>query len=111
MAATVANVKVLWSVGGGLAISGRATLSATYLTGGETLDLSSYFQGSPLVIPTGDDGYVIEHDRGNAAAGKLLARFANGGAAAGAALIELTNAVDTSAVICSFIAVGDHTLS
>jgi len=97
--------------GGGKIAYGTATLSNVYLTGGETMDVSSEFAGSPIVLSGGDDGYVVRHDRGNASAGKLIAYAANGGAAAAAALVQVANATDLSAAICHVVIVGAPALS
>jgi hypothetical protein len=99
------------TMGGSKIAYGTITFDNVYVTGGETLDLSAQFSGSPTVLTSSDDGYVIRHNRGNAAAGVLQAYFANGGAAAGAALIEVTNAADLSAVIVHCIAMGTPALS
>jgi len=86
---------------------GTMTFDSVYVTGGETMDVSSIFSGTPIVVVGGgDDGYVCRHNRGNAASGVLQLYFANGGAAAGAALIEATNATDASAVIVTVNIIG-----
>jgi len=80
------------------------TFDSSYPTGGEVFDVSTWFSGSPHVNPGGgDDGYVIQHDRGTAAAGVLLAYEAG---ADGAALDEVANTTDLSAVICHVVVIG-----
>lgn len=108
MAATLSNVVTTPLGGGYRMVAGYATLSNVYLTGGETMDLSTYLltSGYPVVQLTGDDGYHVEHNRGTAAAGKILAYTENCNHTTNAALIQLANASDASAVICSFIAIG-----
>ncbi len=84
-------------------IDGTVTFDSSYPAGGEVFDISAYLSGSPNVRCSGDDGYEIQHDRGTAAAGKLLAYEAG---ADTAPLDEVTATTDLSAVICYFQAVG-----
>ena len=80
------------------------TFDASYPAGGEVRDISSWFSGSPdLVGQGGDDGYVIQDDRGTAALGKVLAFEAGADAAA---LDEVTATTDLSAVIVKATYVG-----
>jgi len=106
--ATVSVTAVHTMQGGYRVVHGTATLSGTYITGGDTIDLSSYFKSasSPTVIPSSDDGYLIRHDRGTAAAGTLMAYVVNINASGNVALIEVANASNLSAVVVPFIAVG-----
>ena len=96
--------------GGARLCSFTVTFDNSYPTGGETFDISGYFQGSPDVQVTGDDGYVIEHDRGTAAAGKLVARYGDYDATADGALIDVANTTDLSAVIVKVLVIGDEAL-
>jgi hypothetical protein len=83
------------------------TCTNTYVTTGTNNEmvLSTYFlsTSSPNVILGGDDGYEAQHNRGTAAAGKVLLYEAGADAAA---LDEFANAGDASGVILTFIALG-----
>lgn len=87
----------------------RVTFDSSYPSGGETFDISTWFGGSPFMVgASGDDGYVIEHDRGTAAAGKLIARVSG---TTDAPLNDEGNATDMSAVIATVTMIGVPTLS
>lgn len=105
MAATVSAVQVSPLPGGNVLVAGLATLSANYQAAGETMDLSSYLlsSSSPVIVLGGDDGYVPQSDRGTAAANTIQLFEAGADAAA---LDEVANSTDTSAVICTFVAIG-----
>lgn len=103
MAMTVSGVTTSALPGGYVLVAGKATGSNVYLTGGETMDISAYVGGSPIVVMGGDDGYVAQHNRGTSAAGKVLLYEAGADAAA---LDEFANAGDASDVICTFMAIG-----
>ena len=105
MAATFTVGSVTHLPNGEVLVRGTATLSNVYLTGGETLDLSTWLSGSPLVVANGDVANV-KHNAGTAAAGKLIAYQANGGAAGLAALVQAANAADLSGVTCTVVAIG-----
>jgi hypothetical protein len=90
--------------GGALILFGTVTFDSSYPTGGETLDVSAYFTGSPHVFLSQDDGYHIFHDKGTAAAGKLLVHGT--GSAEKAAGTQVDNATDLSSVVCHIIVVG-----
>lgn len=108
MAASLSNVVTTPLGGGYRMVTGFATLSNVYLTGGETMDLSDYLLtgGFPVVLTGGDDGYQVIHNRGTAAAGKLVAYYGNNNAAADGAFAQVANAADLSAVIVGFTAIG-----
>ena len=100
--------------GGIKQVSGCATMNAGYVSGGDNLDLSNYLKASkvPLVAITSESGYVLEHDQGNAASGRVKA-FQNifntaiwNGVAANVPLYEVHTGKDMSAVNFSFIAKG-----
>jgi len=103
MAATVSSVIVSPLPGGTVLVSGLATLSANYQAAGETMDLSSYLTGSPIIVMSGDDGYVPQSDRGTAAANTIQLYEAGADAAA---LDEVANGTNVAAVICTFHAHG-----
>jgi hypothetical protein len=107
MAATISNASFTPLPGGQGLLSGFATLSNVYLTGGEVLDLSSYFSSTsyPVVTLNGDDGYTVKHDRGTAAAGKIMA-YKPDAATSNSVMTQVANAADLSAVICPFTAMG-----
>ena len=106
MAITISVTQSTNLPGGFRLISGTVTFDDSYPTGGETMDLSSYLlsTSSPTVIINGDDGYVIQHDRGTAAAGKLIAYGT--GSANKAALTQQDATTNLSTVICPFTAIG-----
>jgi len=107
MAATVSVTSRSRLPNGEIMVRGTATLSSVYITAtGEVMDLSAHFAGSPTVLLNGDDGAAVNHNRGTAAAGAIIAWWSNGGAAGLAAAVGVTNATNTAAVICPFIAVG-----
>ena len=109
MAATLSSVKTTPLMGGYTMVSGLATGSSTYLTGGETMDLSAYILSStsPIVMVGNSGqatvGYVGAHNQGTAAAGKVL--FFEAGADS-AALDEFANAGNAAVINVPFIAIG-----
>lgn len=108
MAITLSSVNVSPLGSGLVVVCGLATFDSSYAgSGGEVMDLSAYFDGSPIVIANGDDGYVVQHNRGTAAAGKLIAYLQD---TDGGPLIEVTATTDLSAVICPFVAFGTANL-
>lgn len=96
--------------------SGLKTMTGTLLganntyDGGNTIDLSDYFSGSPVVFATPQDGYTFAHDAGTAAAGKLIAyvgvQNAINGAVANTPMTPVALNSDLSAVNTTFIAFG-----
>lgn len=88
-------------------VHGTVTFDNLYVTGGETLDLSSYILStdSPTVLLNGDDGYVARHDRGTAAAGTVLLYY-DIASSTNAASAQVAVNTDVSAVICPFVAIG-----
>ena len=105
MAMTLTNVVVSHMPGGLVHVAGNATGDSSYATSGEVFDISAYINGgaTPIVVITGDDGYVPQHNRGNAAAGLIL--FYEAGTAS-APLDEVDSAENLSAVVCTFMAIG-----
>ena len=108
MALTIANTFVIDSATGARVASFTVTFDNVYPTGGEILDISSWFQGSPDVYVAGDDGVVVQHNRGTSAAGLLLAYEAG---ADGAALDQVANACDLSAVITKVLVIGNKAIA
>ena len=65
-------------------IIGVLTMDNSYPTGGETLDLSEYFSGTPVVdVCSRNALYGVYHNGGTAAAGKVLAWLLADGSEAG----------------------------
>ena len=93
-------------------IAGTLTLSDNYYTSGDVLNLANYLKsaGSPVVVIAGADGYMLEHNDGTAAAGKVVARYSSvntkNGANEAIALVEVAVNTDLSAVNAKFIATG-----
>lgn len=108
MAAATVSVTYTNEMGGGMRMAvGTITMPEVYETNGATADLSDYFDGSPIVLlGAGDDGVILQHNRGTAAAGLVLAYYSN--SSANAALPEAANAENLSAVIVNFAAFGVH---
>jgi len=89
-------------------IHGKLNLQ-TYETNGDPVNLSNFFKSStsPFVCLTGGTGgYVLDHNQGTAAAGKVLAYYTSTKNGAAGALDEVANATDLSAVNVSFFAIG-----
>ena len=84
-------------------IAGSVTIGV-YETDGVAADLSSYFSGSPVVLIGDDDGYLVEHNRGTAAAGTIICRVSN--SSANAALPQVDNDTNLANVVCYFCAFG-----
>lgn len=84
----------------------------TYLTDGVQMNLQNYLDdaGYPVVICSNPGGYVLEHNKGTAAAGKVLAYYSylNGknGIDQNATLFQVTNGTNLAATQFSFIAKG-----
>jgi hypothetical protein len=85
------------------------TTIVSYTAGGEVFDISAEFSGSPTVVCSGGaattTGYVIDHDGGTAAAGKLIVKWAG---AAGAALPQITAGTNLTNVRSKAIAFGER---
>lgn len=99
--------------GGERMVSGSLTMSSSYPAGtGDTMDLSNVLKagGSPTVTIGGAAGVVLVHNQGAANVGVVKAYYATQNAINGAVenttLVEVTNAVDLSAINATFIAVG-----
>jgi hypothetical protein len=106
MAATVSSVLCTEMPNGERQVRGTATIGV-YTTGGVTCDISAYISGTPSeVMVESSGGYVFEHDGGTSAAGVIEAYYANGGASGGAALVQVANATNLSAVTTRFTAYG-----
>lgn len=62
-------------------------------SGGETFDISTWYQGSPTCVGTSNTaGYVVQHNNGTAAAGKLIVFEQDAGGVMG----EVAGATDLS---------------
>jgi len=90
---------------GDVMITGTVTLSNSYATGGDTLDLSAYIKGAATstdftcVVGTASVGNPLAHNQGTATAGKILAfEVANGA--------QIAASANTVTYIGSIIAVG-----
>jgi len=113
MALTVKVIDSTLESGGQKTIRGSILFDSSYPAAGETMDLSSYLKsgGSPTVIvDSGSGAYVLRHNQGTAAAGKVQAFYvamnAQNGAHLNASLVEVAATTDLSAVNASFIAMG-----
>ncbi len=100
--------------GGLREITGCATMNAGYVSGGDNFDLSNYFKLStvPTVVAVAASGYLLEHNQGTAASGRIKAyqnvRNTNtmNGIDGNAALYECHTGLDLSSVNFVFIAKG-----
>ena len=110
MAITIAAANSCELPNGSRQVIFTVTFDNSYAAGpGEVFDVSAWFSGSPDVNPGGgDDGYVIQHDRGTAAAGVLIVYEAG---ADGAALDEVAGTTDLSALIAKVTVTGTPVLS
>lgn len=110
MAVTVSVIDSSLVSAGQRQIRGSLTMDSSYATGGEVMDVSTYFAGSPTVVIGGADGYMLEHNQGTAAAGKVLARYSSVNSKNGAnetlALVQVADGTDLSAVNTTFLAMG-----
>ena len=90
---------------GDVMITGVATLSSSYATNGDTLDLSSYIKSTATsadfncIVSCASVGNTLAHNMGTAAAGKIIA-FQIGSAS------QMASSSDCSTYIASIIAVG-----
>ena len=84
-------------------IAGTCTIGV-YITDGVDADLSDYFSGSPVVMLGHDDGYLVEHNRGTAAAGKIICRVSN--STANSTFPQESNATNLANVVVFFQAFG-----
>lgn len=100
--ATASNVTVLHGQHGNVVVCGTITMS-TYITGGETFDLSSHL-GDLDVCMVQLAGYQAKHDGGTVSAGTVIAY--GGSDDNGSALVEVSNAANLEAVTGFFWAVG-----
>jgi len=76
-------------------LTGKATMSDSYTTGGEDFDVSAFFAKETIaVLPANSGGYTFEYDHDNK---KLLAYEAG---------VEVTAATDLSSVVVPFVAFG-----
>ena len=83
-------------------LAGTITGSASYATGGDTVDLSSFYTQAPTVVfvhPA--NGYFPSWTNGAALTNNKVQLFAGGASA-----VEVTNATNVSAVVIPFMAVG-----
>ncbi len=102
---------------GGRVISGTGTMGNGYHTGGgDILNLLNYYNSSsyPTVVVTSAGGYLLEHNKGTATAGKVKAYYVEcnattmNGAAANYKLCEVLATVNLSTVNFGFIAFGQR---
>jgi len=103
MALTISITSVDDKNNGDVEISGTVTFDSSYPTGGEVFDISDYISAIKSANFSGDDGYVIQHNRGTPAAGVLLAYEAGADAAA---LDEVADTTDLSSLISYFAVIG-----
>jgi uncharacterized membrane protein len=91
MAASI-TVNQQTDLGGGLKILvGTIDLDTTYVTGGLSLDLSTYFPGDTVLMFTADNtlgvgGFKVGHDYGTATSGKITCYSGKSQAASGTSL-------------------------
>lgn len=87
---------------GNLLVTGTLAMDSSYPTGGETLDVSSYFGGGNLyfvaISPGTSGGYILASDGGTTSAQKIKAYYCDYDAVADGALIQVANATDLSAI-------------
>lgn len=100
--------------GGEKLIRGKLNLASSYTAGGDPLNLSNFFlsTGSPTVVCSSADGYLIEHNQGTAAGGTLVA-YQNvnnattiNGTVINSALYQVHSAANLATVNVSFFAFG-----
>jgi|2_EtaG_2_1085320.scaffolds.fasta_scaffold101651_1 hypothetical protein len=113
MALTIKVIDTTLESGGQKMIRGSILLDSSYPTGGETMDVSNWLKsgGSPTILLDGGSGaYVLRHNQGTSAAGKVQAFYvtqnAINGAVENTVLVEVASTADLSAVNASFVAVG-----
>lgn len=90
-------------LGGGVKkIWGTLAMDSSYPTGGEAVDLSSYFPGASILCSGFDlvsSGlYLLAHDGGTPTAGKIEAYYCDYDAVADGIPIEVANTTDLSAI-------------
>lgn len=89
-------------------VIGTLTMSGSYATGGDTIDLSDFLEKAPdLVIIQGGARNLQFVAGANATNGKVLSYESDGNAGT---LVETSNATDLDAVTAAFIAVGQRQL-
>ena len=109
MAVTIAVTDSNDQTNGARRICGTITFDASYPTGGEVCDFSSYLAellDGNLQLGCKGSGYVPQHDGGSVSAGKVLLYEAGADAAA---LDEVANTTDVSNIVAWFNAVGKPT--
>jgi len=84
-------------------IEGTVTMTADHTAAGMTMDISAKLSGSPKVKIEGNLGYVADHNKGTASAGKILVYEAGADADA---LDAVANSTDISNIVFAFSAVG-----
>ena len=112
MAAVYTNTQTR-DLGNGLKlIRGTLAMDSSYPTDGETVDFSSYFPGGTILFfscdPVSAGGYVLGHNYGTAAAGKVLAYYSDYDAVADGALIQVANTTNLSAITAAVCVVIGH---
>jgi len=100
--------------GGQRMIRGSILLDSSYPTGGEYMNIANgallgmdalKASGSPTVVVGAAPGYVLVHDQGTAANGKVKAYYATN-AIINAALGEVVNGTSLSTINAAFYAIG-----
>jgi hypothetical protein len=89
---------------GSTMVMGTFTMSSSYATNGDTLNLSNVLKsaGSPMVLINPTNTVTMRHNAGTASAGKVLAYVQDINGAEG----EVANATDLSSINVTFIAIG-----
>jgi len=91
-------------------VNGTATGSCSYSAAGETLDLSAYLTGALYDCKVGVSSvspYVTAtHDRGTAAAGKVIMFTGSGNGTTAQGLTELAATTNVATCTFSFTAIG-----
>lgn len=93
-------------------VTGTLAFDSSYPTGGEAVDLSSYFPGGTIIQvmadPCSSGGYVVGHDYGTPAAGKFMAYWCDYDAGADGALVQVTATTDLSALTAVHVTILGH---
>jgi hypothetical protein len=92
---------------GNLLVTGTLAMDNSYPTNGETLDLSSFYPAGNLWVFQADfvssQGYILSHNGGTMAAGKIKAYYMDYDAVADGVPIEVPNTTDLSAITAAKI--------
>jgi hypothetical protein len=97
---------------GNLLITGTLAMDSSYPTNGEALDLSGYFPGGSLWLFSADlvssAGYLLAHDGGTPADGKIEVYYMDYDAVADGVPVEIPNATDLSAITAAKVVMIGH---